>query len=215
MPVKTKVQPTAWGWADMKTRIRHERGQIKLVIDDPAIPKDEQDALAAMSLLEGTGCWRLVDVRLTKHHVPGIGITSLGAEVYRASFKPETPENAEYAKSFLREYEEKPDGTLMWCTFDGVVRGAPEVKGYRPVHWANFDQAGYFSRADALAELKKIQEFWDDIESLDSDWRIKNPHRQPDWSDIRFAVRYRDDSLIIADMKKDQESSDEEGPRSA
>lgn len=100
----------------------------------------------------------------------------------------------------------------MWCTFDGVARGAPEINGYKP-DWVRFDQAGFFNRADALAELKKIQEFWDDIENLDSDWRIKNPHRQPDESDIRFAVRYRDDSLIKADMEKDQESSDEEGPR--
>jgi hypothetical protein len=171
----------------MKTRIIHKPDQIQLVIDNPAKPKGWHDVLAAMELYEGTGCWQLMDIRLSKLKKPGPYACALHAEVLCASFEPKTKEDADFIKSFLREYQEQPDGEIVWCTFDGIVRGAPEIRGRKP-DLAQSHQAGYFSRADGLAELKKTKEFWDNIESLDSNWRIENPHLQPTEHGVTLAL---------------------------
>lgn len=162
----------------MRTRFTRSRGWIALLADDKKYPKDEAPVLAAMTLHEGTGCWQLTDIRLSLHKKPSRYSGSLNADVLCAHIKPETPEAADYVKSQLREYKELEDGTILWCTFDGIVRGHREVSGYRPPSWEDSDQAGYFSQAEGLAKLKEMQAAWDSIDSLDSNWRIDNPLRQ-------------------------------------
>jgi hypothetical protein len=171
----------------MKTLIEHYKGAIRLVIDDPAKPRGERDVLAGMTEDEGTGCWQLIDVRLAKYGKPNPYAGSGSADTYCANYLPETPEDREIVKSMLREYTELEDGTILWCSFEGVVRGAPSVNGYSPVKWANFDQAGYFSRAEGLERLKEIQAFWEAHEG-DLGVKIDNPHRQPTLTEVSGAI---------------------------
>lgn len=55
---------------------------------------------------------------------------------------------------------------LFGVLFDGVVRGAQEINGYRPSTWDDFNQTGYFSRKDGLAHLAEIKLFWDGVDDL-------------------------------------------------
>jgi hypothetical protein len=175
----------------MQTGIVHKRGRIQLIIDDPSKARGKHDVVAAMDHYEGTNCWELLDLRLTKHRTPGPYACSPVANVFCASYKPETKEEADFIKSRLREFQEQPDGEILWCTFDGVVRGAPDVNGYKPPQWGDFNQAGYFSRADGLAKLNEIKEFWDGVDDLDSDWRIENPNRQPSLIEITAKILFK------------------------
>lgn len=184
----------------MKTLLEHYRGAIRLVIDDPAKPRGERDVLAGMTEDEGTNCWTIVDVRLSRHRRPNPYGGSGAADDYCASYKPDTPEDAQTVKSMLREYKEMADGTILWCSFDGIMRGAPTVNGYAPAKWENFDQAGYFSRAEGLAHLKEIQAFWEAHEG-DLNVKIDNPHRQPTLTEVmshfsmkRFLAKYESES---------------------
>lgn len=164
----------------MKTKITRDRNQyIALIIDEPGKKGKERDVLAAMTLFEGTGCWKMTDVRLSRFRVPDPYAGSLNADVLHASLKPENEEDANYIKSRLREYQEDEDGTIRWCTFDGIVRGHPSVKGYAPARYKNFDQSGYFSQAEGLSKLQEIQLFWDNVPDLNYKWRINNPYWQP------------------------------------
>lgn len=196
----------------MKTRIIHKPDQIQLVIDNPAKPKGWHDVLAAMGLYEDTGCWQLMDIRLSKHEKPGPYACGLYPEVLCAGFEPKTKEDADFVKSFLREYQEQPGGEIVWCTFDGIVRGETEIRGRKP-DWSPSHQAGYFSRADGLAELKKIKEFWGDIESLDSNWRIENPHRQPTEHEVTLALLVHKQKSKTSQAT--EQSDDDAGPKMA
>ncbi|WP_455233233.1 hypothetical protein [Geopseudomonas aromaticivorans] len=169
----------------VKTRITRSRGYIALLQVEPGKATRESNVLAAMTLYEGTGCWRLVDVRLARHRTPSPYSGSLIAEDFHSSITPASPEDAAFFKSHLREYREDSDGTLRWCTFEGIVRGHPAVNGYTPPRWANFDQAGYFSQAEGLARLKEIQAFWDTYEGDPAKAKIDNPLRQPSESVLR------------------------------
>lgn len=176
----------------MRTKIIRQRNRyIALVIDDPKKKNDDKDVLAAMTLYEGTGCWRLVDVRLSKYRTPNPYAGGLMADDLRAYLKPDNAEDAEYIKSRLREFKEYEDGSIMWCSFDGIVKGSPSVKGYTPRVYAAFDQAGFFSQAEGLAKLQEIQLFWDNVPDLNYKWRIDNPHRQPTLSSIMSEIVMR------------------------
>jgi hypothetical protein len=171
-----------------QTKLVTEKSCISLVIDDPEKPRGEQDVVAAMTLYEGTGCWRLVDIRLSAHRKPSAYAGSLSADNLCASYKPESAAAARLVKSLLREYQEQEDGTLLWCTFDGIVRGDPKINGYAPVTYANFDQAGYFSKAGGLRKLAEIKAFWDVYVGDPAAARIPNDHLQPTDSVVSFAV---------------------------
>lgn len=147
----------------------------------------QEPVLAAMTLWEGTCCWRLVDVRLALHRVPSPYSGGCFADDFCDSLKPETEELALLVKSMLREYTETQGGMILWCTFNGIVRGKPAVNGYTPVTWAGFDQAGWWSRKDGLAYLKKTQAFWESFEG-NLAVKIHNPHHQPSSSEIRFQI---------------------------
>lgn len=172
-----------------ETRLNHEKWRISLAIVDQDKPRSEWDVVAAMTLYEGTGCWRVTDVRLSRARTPSPYAGELSADVLCSSYKPESDAEAVVVRRLLREYREEPDGSFLWCTFDGVVRGTPEVKGYRPAMWADFDQAGFFSRSDALARLRDIQSFWATYTGPRNSARIPNPHQQPGQFEIGCLVR--------------------------
>lgn len=168
----------------MKTRIRHERGRISLIEIDPTKKKGEENVLAAMTLYEGTGCWQLVDVRLARFKAPSQYSGGLDGQDFCARFKPESPDESAFIRSKLTRYREAEDGTIEWCTFEGIVKGSPTVSGYAPVSY--FDDAGYFNKADGLAYLTITKRFWDDYAG--GDFRRENPHRQTSETEIYFAA---------------------------
>lgn len=171
----------------MKTKIIREKFRVSLVLDDPTKKRGEYDVVAAMTLYEGTGCWQLVDVRLGQYMRPHPYAGGLSADHFHASHSPDSPEEAEFVKLLLREYVEDKDGSLHWCSFEGIVRGQPTVKGYAPPSFGQ-SQAGYFSQKDGLAKLKEIQEFWESYEGSPAAAKVDNPHRQPTQSSIMSAV---------------------------
>ena len=166
----------------MKTLLVTEPGRISLVIDVPGKARKDRDVLAAMTRFADAPCWMLVDVRLTKYMSPNPYVAGLPGEYYATYFKPESPEEAEFAKSKLREYREESDGTLVWCTYEGIVKGTPEVDGYTPPGVNH--NGGYFSKRDGMARLLEIQKFWTTFEG--GDFRIENPFRQPTETSMRF-----------------------------
>lgn len=174
----------------MKTKLIHDKGQIKLILDDPLKSRNDSDILAVLTHHADSGCWLLEDIRLTKSSPVG-RYWSQSADAFMATFLPVNESEAAYLKSKLKDYQVEPDGTLLWCTFDGIVKGQPEINGYKPRRYADFDQPGYFSRKDGLQKLTEIKAFWDGINNLDEHWQIENPNAQPSMSDIMFACQIR------------------------
>lgn len=166
------------------TKLIRERGRISLVLDDPTVAEEDRAVVAAMTLYEGTGCWRLMDVRLSRHRVPSPYFGGLNADDLCASIKPESPAEAAYVKSRLREYQEEADGTILWCSFDGIVRGEATVNGHSPATYAGFDQAGYFGLRSGLKKLVEIKAFWETHHCAPKEARIANPFRQPGESQL-------------------------------
>jgi hypothetical protein len=153
--------------------------------------------LARMELFEGTGCWRLSDMRLKRQivHLSKYS-SSIGAEHYHATFKPKNHKEGDLARSVLREFVTDPDGTISWCTFDGIVRGHPSVNGYTPPTYADFDQAGWFSRKEGLERMNEIKAFWDGYEGDPMATVIHNPNLQPTESMVQFMINlHRDGDL--------------------
>ena len=142
----------------MKTKITRSKGYIALIIDNPKEANDK-DVLAAMTLHEGTGCWRLIDVRLAQYRSVSKYSGSCYADDFHAEYAPKSPEEAEFVKSLLREFEEHSDGSIHWCTFEGIVRGS---QTRRPTY-ISFDQAGFFSQIEGLAKMKEIKRFWESL----------------------------------------------------
>lgn len=174
----------------MKTKLIRSRGRIALILEEKGVTNDNSKVLAAMTLLEGTGCWRLVDVRLSKYKNLSVYSGSCMADDFCASYTPKTEEDMVKLKSWLRDYTVTDEGEVLWCTFDGIVKGNPSVNRYTPATWKGFDQAGYFSQLEGLKKLKEIKDFWDNREEIGVDWRLENPLRQISSSEVflRFAL---------------------------
>lgn len=171
-----------------KSEIIEREGHIALVLADPAVAAWERNRVAEMTEDEGTDCWRVVDIRLKRFPQLSMYGCSTGADVYHASFTPDTEAEARLVKPMLREYREDADGSIHWCTFDGIVRGHPEVDGYRPRRYLDFDQAGYFSRDEGMAKLLEMKAFWDVYDGSLVDARIENPHRQVSDSEVQGLI---------------------------
>jgi len=171
----------------MKTKLFEVNGYIALVVDEPGKSDEEKDVLAAMTEYEGTECWQVVDIRLAAHRAPSKYAGGLIADVLHSTFKPDSLEDAAFIKSKLREFREDQDGTLHWCTFEGIVRGQPNINGYAPA-WISLHDAGYFSRADGLAQLLRIKSFWDEYEGDPGQGKIDNQLRQASESELRVLL---------------------------
>jgi hypothetical protein len=172
----------------LETKIVRSAGRMSLVVIDPSKVGRERDVLAQADSYADCGCWHVSDVRLAKYVRPSPYSGSVSAEHCHADFRPDTPEEAVFVRTLLREVQEDPDGTIRWCTFEGIVRGLPEVNGYKPPTYAGFEQAGYFSQREALQKLVEIQLFWNSFEGDAGTVKIDNPNRQPTLTEIGFAV---------------------------
>lgn len=176
----------------MKTKFTRREGVISLIIDDPMKKPRDSDVLASMTLYEGTGCWTLIDIRLTKHRKPSKYSGSPSSDDYHAQLKPETEDAAEFIKSQLREYIEDSEGIIHWCNFDGIVKGKEYVNNYRPHNPLDFHPWGYFSRDEGVKVLKEIKAFWDDYDGDPSKVRLPNSNRQASLSELLFELLKRD-----------------------
>lgn len=172
----------------METAIRYcTPGHITLVVADPSLPPADQGVLASLIHYHHTGCWWLTDIRLARHQQPSPYSASVAADDYCAAYRPKTPKEAQILKSLLREYQISEEGEFLWCTFEGLVRGTPEVHGVRPV--TACDQMGFFSRREGLARLEAMRAFWAETEDPGTppgSLKITNPHRQPTVTEMAF-----------------------------
>jgi hypothetical protein len=166
----------------MKVKFKRMKGSISLVIDD--LGNNYESVLAAMVHLEGTPCWRLVDLRLSRQKRASLYSGTCNADDFQSSIKLVDEHMRAKVAALLREYSVIGD-EIVWCTFDGIVRGKPEVSGYKP-KWKNFDQAGWWSYKDAFDYLRKAKEFWSSFDGDCNSVKLDNPYLQPNIIEINF-----------------------------
>lgn len=175
----------------MKTRLSYDKGYISLIVDHQGDLSKDRAVLAAMTLLEGTGCWSIVDIRLDPDGYAHPWSGSLIAEDFQSSIVPESTQDAAYVKSRLKEYEEREDGRIVWCTYRDIVRGQTGVKGYIPVARHDFHPPVYHSRSEGLAYLKDVKQFWEGYEGETQLAKINNPYKQPNATGLRSELLCR------------------------
>ena len=168
----------------MKTKFSIEKGRMSLLVDQGKNTDAEKQVLAAMTLSEGTRCWTVIDTRLNRVPVAHPWSGSEMAEDFNASWKPKSASEAEAVKAMLLEYEEREDGTLMWCTYRNIVRGKLDVKGYTPVTPHGIKLHIHHSKAEGMNKLREIKAFWENHQGTIAEGAIHNPYSQPSSSDI-------------------------------
>lgn len=175
----------------MKTRLSYDKGYISLIVDHQGDLSKDRAVLAAMTLFDGTGCWSIVDIRLDPDGYAHPWSGSLIGEDFQSSIVPESIQDAAYIKSRLKEYEEREDGRIVWCTYRDIVRGQTGVKGYIPAGRHDFHAPVYHSRSDGIAYLKDAKQFWDVYEGEIEKAKINNPFRQPGMTGLRSELMCR------------------------
>src|SRR5438105_10891675 len=182
----------------MKTKLQNWRNKdTSLVIDNQAARAADRIVLARMTIQDGTGCWTVCDLRLSPYRAPSPYL-HVSADTIHARVKPETPEDAAFVRSQLREFVESPDGEIRWCSYDGIVRGrrAEEVVGYRH-EWAQHDHPIFFTKKEAEEQLHQIAAYWaafeGDLAAVGS-IKLASEYRQPSMSSIqtRLIIRQMD-----------------------
>lgn len=182
----------------MKTRITSWRNKYcQLVIDSK---KKGKIVLANMSLQEGTGCWSIEDVRLSKYKKAGEWF-SIGAEDYCAHVRTKNGQESELVRGLLREFKETTEegSTLFtWCSYDGIVGGesAKDLVGYEGCLEQLYLPI-YHKKKDATLILEEIADFWSKFEVSENDAdviekvsavKIDNPLRQPSQTEVDMKV---------------------------
>jgi hypothetical protein len=157
-----------------------------LVIDKPNTPSNSLPRLAMITNFFSSGQWSIEDVRLHHHGIPS-PYFSVSAERYWVHQDVSSTKDIETLKRFIPAHQEF-DSTehagarlFTWCTYDGLVVGAPDPNETRHNH------AVYHTRKAALDYLKRAADFWTafpydashpHIEQLASFVKLPNPHRQ-------------------------------------
>lgn len=163
----------------MKTRICFREGQIALVVVDPAKDVWDCDRLAEMTLYEGTGCWTVTDLRLKLWPQKSQYACTVGAEDYYANIQPESDAERQIVIKLLREYNETADGTIEWCSYNGIVPGRKDIKP----SWINYyHPSGFHKKDEGLALLSKMKEFWDTQDNYPK--TIENVNRQISYNEM-------------------------------
>lgn len=172
----------------MKTRIRHLRGRIQLVIDEGA---RKGDVLASMDHWEGTLCWDLQDLRYSVHRTPN-RYGDCAAHHICASYRLAPGQALEdVTKHLARWYFNEATREVTWNPMNGQIKGQPEIKGSNPgFRGRAAAEGGYFSRADGLAWLKEAQAYWATQPEWSETCRIPNPHAQISETGLFFKVSH-------------------------
>jgi hypothetical protein len=187
----------------VNVRLRQSTGRISLLMKDSA---GQEVVLAVLDRFWDSGTWVLQDIRLNPHVRRPSKWFGGAADDFWADFVAESEEEADLARSVLRDYKEsaQPDGRTLfeWCTYRGIAIGrrASEM-GSEPVN--HLDAPICRSRADGLTELAKIAEFWrswappQGSDLLDAVGAVKVPNLnlQPTSTQVRLEV-IRKESLL-------------------
>lgn len=161
---------------------------MALVVDQPAEQGATPQVLAALTNMHDSACWYLVDIRLRKHPAANEFSGSGRAEDFQAHYRPETEAQRALIKAMVREYKELEDGTVIWCTYLGLVAGEKSVDGYTPVNREKFHPPLYHSEERGLELLQDLRAFWERFEGRIEDSAIENPRGQPSESEVMHAV---------------------------
>jgi hypothetical protein len=169
----------------MKTKLLRDKGWVQLVLTEPN-PEVLYDkgVVSGMTEDEGTGCWIIADIRLGRYMTANPYAGSISAEDFVSMHKPASGDERELYLSRLREVDEREDGTLLWCSYNGIVRGSQSVSGYTPSRWMDFTPNVYHSYREGLAIMKEIRAFWNNYIGRIKDAKIDNPYYQPTASAI-------------------------------
>lgn len=176
----------------MKIKVKIHKGQgcREIVVNDPKInakydaTNSKPVVLASMVEFFNSGCWGVLDLRISKHKVP-----SPYLEAGSCFYKPSDEADKEKITSELHTYrlEKSKDGEYVtWNTWDvncwdGDNPSCQSKTGYL------YNQVARFTYKGALQRLAEIREFWekfegDNIESV----RLENPYRQK--SETHFSM---------------------------
>lgn len=175
----------------MKTTLMREKG-CYLLIAGTDRTLDGRKVLAAMTLMEGTGCWMVTDIRLAKHRAVSAYSGSVNASDVRSQMMPKNDEEADFIKSLLREFTTLPDGTIEWCPFGNIIRGNKGVNGYIPVKSMGYEPPIYHSKARASELLRDIRSFWNEYDEDPNLVKIPNPDGQPTETEISMKIYLRE-----------------------
>ncbi len=186
----------------MKVKLIHQKdtGYVELVVADSAInkkygcKKGEVVVLAVINEFFSSGCWSVLDLRLSRHRPP-----SPYLEAGPCIYIPKNNEDKDYVTSHLHTYRIKLEGeqkkeTILWNTWDlNCWDGDNPSCQTRTGQIMN--QVARFSGEYALQRLKEIEKFWLDYEGQDVHTvKIDNPYRQE--SESFFSMRHILDEIL-------------------
>lgn len=167
----------------VNTKIKKSKGWYRLVVDDSKINKaydcsqKEPIVLATISNFFDSGCWSVEDFRLTQHKTPSNYLE--GSYQNKKEFKNEQEKNK--ITSRLHTYIEEhinDKNYIIWdsfelAAFDGDNPSCKDKRGYQ------CNVIARFSYKMALAELIKIQSYWNNFNGVNlEEGRIENKYRQ-------------------------------------
>lgn len=171
----------------MQTKlIETHKNRIRLTLDNGKKGRD-QIVLAEMQLIYGQKLWILKDIRLCEYQEPNqFGVNNAGDFCSSIYPKPGIID-ADFIKSMLHDFVERPSGQIVWPTYDGIVKGPEKV---------TTESVGYFRKSEGLSLLHQMQVDWAEVENLESQWRKPNPNRQPSMEQIVMAsLRSKQENL--------------------
>ena len=163
----------------MKTLVKRELKSVTLILDDHLANTAAPNKVWQAACYADSNCWIVTDVRLSSYKEPGPYATSLDADDFHSELKPTSLEEAKFIKSRLKSYREDDDGTIHWCSFDGMIQGHSQINGYVPPSYKDFHGPGYLSRREALEALQECRRFWENYSGDIGSAKLHNPNRQP------------------------------------
>ena len=172
----------------MKTKYFIEKGRTSLLVDHGKGSANDKQVLAAMTHYPGTRCWTVIDIRLEQTPSADPWSGSGTGEDFYSQWKPKSDDEAKVVKALLKDYQELPDGTLIWCTYKTIVRGHDQINGSAPASPNGIKRHIYHTKAEAMAKLMACRAFWEDHLGTIAEGKIPNPYRQPGESDIPLVL---------------------------
>lgn len=149
---------------------------------------NEKQVLAAMTHYEGTLCWTVIDIRLESKPSADPWSGSGTGEDFYSEWKPKCGDEARVVKGLLKDYQELPDGTLIWCTYKNIVQGHEKINGLAPGSPNGIKRKIYHTKAEAMARLQECKAFWEAHHGAIAEGKIPNPYRQPGETDIPLVL---------------------------
>ncbi len=171
----------------MKVKLKNMTGggYKQLVVDDAAInakygaTQADPLVLASMQEFFNTGCWAVLDWRLSQHRREPSKYLESGPCVYEVKH----PEEKDMITSELHTYELDSEGggqQICWYTWD-VNCWDGDNPSCKSTTGETMAQVARFTYKGAKERINEIRAFWEKFEGaeLDVGTKIENPYRQP------------------------------------